>query len=591
MIRTLVLAGSQLAGYVDARLVRGLLWSALEALFAAIPSGIVAWMLLDVLRGAATPARAGWTAVALLACLGARIACARQAMPAIFSGACAMMGQARLRVADHLRRLPMGWFAGRRSGSLAATLASDLQVLEDIWAHFLGVFFGGLLVPLFLSGLLLWLDLRLGLVVLATLPVAFGLLMLGQHVLIAQSARLQAANAQGQAEVLDYVQGIAVVRTFEPRAEAGTRFGRLQAALADMRRQALAIELWPTPMIALFGFAVESGFALAVWFGAQRLGHTLAGETLLVFIVLSWPVFRQLHEVGVSFLLLRYAQEAMARIQGLLAEQALPEPACPREPQGHAIDLDGVHFGYAGAAGDAAVRGVTAHIPPRGLTAVVGRSGSGKTTLLHLVARLWDVDAGAVRIGGVDVREMGSEALHRQMAIVFQDVVLFSGTVRENLAVGRPSATHDEIVAAARLAEAHGFIERLPQGYDTPLGEGGAQLSGGERQRLSIARAFLKDAPILLLDEATASVDPSGAAQIQRALSSLVKDRTVVVIAHRLRSVVHADQILVLDAGRLVAQGRHEELLAQGGVYATLWEHQARAQQWQIGGNPSAEYE
>ncbi|MBB6558368.1 ATP-binding cassette subfamily B protein [Acidovorax soli] len=583
MIRTLVLAGHELAGYTDKRLRRGLRWSVAESLFAAVPFGIVAWLLLDVLRGTGSVQRAGGAALVLLACLVVRIACARRAMPTIFSGAYAMMGQARLRVADHLRRLPLGWLAGRRSGSLAATLAADMQLVEDIWAHFLGVFFGGLLVPAFLSVLLLWLDWRLGLAVLATLPLAFGLLVVGQRVLIAQAGKLQAANAHGQAEVLDYVQGIAVVRAFEPAGEGGATFQRLATALAAMRRQALAIELWPTPLVALFGCAVESGFALAVWLGAQRLGSTLSGEMLLVFAVLSLPVYRQLFEVGLSFLLLRYAQEAMQRIRDLLAEPALPEPAEPQAPQGHAIELADVRFGYGGGEGEPVLHGISAHIPERSLTAVVGRSGSGKTTLLHLVARLWDVDAGAVRIGGVDVRAMGSELLHRQVAMAFQDVVLFSGTVRENLAIGRPGATHEEIVAAARLAEAHGFIERLPEGYDTPLGEGGARLSGGERQRISIARALLKDAPIVLLDEATASVDPSNAAQIQRALSTLVRDRTVVVIAHRLRSVVHADQILVLDGGRLVEQGRHAELLARGGVYATLWQCQQQTRQWQIG--------
>lgn len=588
MIRTLVLAGHELAGYTDERLRRGLRWSVAESLFAAVPFGIVAWLLLDVLRGSGSVQRAGAAALVLLACLVVRIACARRAMPTIFSGAYAMMGQARLRVADHLRRLPLGWLAGRRSGSLAATLAADMQLVEDIWAHFLGVFFGGLLVPAFLSVLLLWLDWRLGLAVLATLPLAFGLLVVGQRVLIAQAGKLQAANAHGQAEVLDYVQGIAVVRAFEPEGEGGATFQRLAAALAAMRRQALAIELWPTPLVALFGCAVESGFALAVWLGAQRLGSTLSGEMLLVFAVLSLPVYRQLFEVGLSFLLLRYAQEAMQRIRGLLAEPALPEPDEPQVPQGHGIELAGVSFGYGGAQGEPVLHGISARIPERSLTAVVGRSGSGKTTLLHLVARLWDVDAGAIRIGGVDVRTMGSELLHRQVAMAFQDVVLFSGTVRENLAIGRPGATHEEIVAAARMAEAHGFIERLPQGYDTPLGEGGARLSGGERQRISIARALLKDAPIVLLDEATASVDPSNAAQIQRALSTLVRDRTVVVIAHRLRSVVHADQILVLDGGRLVEQGRHAELLARGGVYATLWQCQQQAQQWQLGGGATA---
>jgi len=580
-----MLAGRELAGYTDARLKRGLAWSVAEAVFAAIPFVLIYLLLVDVLHDEVSLPRTAWIAGAMLLCLSARVACAARAMPAIFSGAYAMMGQARLRVADHLRQLPMGWFASQRSGGLAATLAADLQQVEDIWAHFLGVFFGGLIVPLLLSVFLLWLDWRLGLLVVATLPCAFALLVLGQRVLIAQAGKLQAANAHGQAEVLDYVQGIAVIRAFESAGGAARTFSRLRDALTAMRRRALAIELWPAPLLALFGFAVETGFALAVWFGAHRLGTSLSGDTLLLFAVLSLPVYRQLFEVGLSFLQLRYAQQSMTRIRALLREQRLPEPVVPREPEDHDIVLDSVRFGYAGAGeqAEAVVEGISATIAQSSLTAIVGHSGSGKTTLVNLIARLWDVNGGAIRIGGIDLRDIGTELLHRHIGMVFQDVVLFSGSVLDNLRIGKADATRDEVIAAARLAQAHDFIERLPRGYDTPLGENGTRLSGGERQRLSIARALLKDAPILLLDEATASIDASGAAQIQSALSALVRNRTVVVIAHRLRSVRHADLILVLEAGRLVEQGRHDELLALDGVYARLWRCQTEARRWRVG--------
>ncbi|MDZ4360198.1 MAG: ATP-binding cassette domain-containing protein [Variovorax sp.] len=201
---------------------------------------------------------------------------------------------------------------------------------------------------------------------------------------------------------------------------------------------------------------------------------------------------------------------------------------------------------------------------------------------MHLIARLWDVKHGAIRIGGVDVREMGRDVLHRHVAMVFQDVVLFSGSVLHNIRIGRPDAMREQVAEAARRAQAHDFIARLPQGYDMMIDEGGASLSGGERQRISIARALLKDAPILLLDEATASVDPSAEADIQRALSELVRERTVVVIAHRLRSVRHADRILVMEKGRLVESGGHDELLARGGVYARLWWRQKGVGTWRL---------
>jgi ATP-binding cassette subfamily B protein len=579
MIADLMLAGRELAGTTDPRVARGLRLSVLEAVFAAAPFPLLYLLLLDVFQGRVDVMRTLWIAAGMAVLLVARIAASMRAMPAIFTGAYAMMGQARLRVADHLRQLPLGWFATTRSGSVSASLAADLALVEDLWAHFLGVFFGGLLMPLFLSLFLVWLDWRLGLVVLATLPCAFALFAGAQRVLVAQSRRLTAASAHGNAEVLDYVQGIAVVRSF---GRGGPAFERVRSALAAIRRAALSLELWPAPLVSAFGFAVEIGFVVAVWFGVQRLAAgSLAPETLLLFAVLSLPVYRQLFEVGLSFLMLRYAQESLARIRALLAQPALPEPQQPRAPHGHDIELDAVDFRYDGQA-QAALHGVSLRIAARSLTAIVGPSGSGKTTLVHLVARLWDVGAGAIRVGGVDVREIGTDNLHRHVGMVFQDVVLFSGSVLDNLRVGRPDASRDEATAAARLAEAHAFIERLPQGYDTPLGENGARLSGGERQRLSIARALLKDAPILLLDEATASVDPSAEAAIQRALSTLVRDRTVVVIAHRLRSVRHADLIVVLDAGRVVEQGRHDDLVAAGGVYARLWQCQQASHEWRI---------
>ncbi|CUJ77886.1 Lipid A export ATP-binding/permease protein MsbA [Achromobacter sp. 2789STDY5608628] len=476
----------------------------------------------------------------------------------------------------------MGWFARQRDGDLAARLTSDLDMVESIWSHFLGVFVTGLAMPCFLLLFLAWLDGPMALWVAAVMPLAALAMAWTQRVARRPGERMFAANETAQAALAEYVAGVPVWRGFGRHGQA---WRRLRGILDEQLAAVTAVESRPAPWLALFGFVLEAGFVAVALAGAARLADASYGpQQLLLFLVVALPLYRQLFEVGLSTLLLRFAQRAMQRIEDILRQPPLPEPACPSLPQGQDFELRDVSFAYDG--GEPVLAGVSCRIPANGLTAIVGRSGAGKTTLAHLLARLWDVTAGSIRLGGVDVRQLGTRALHERVAIVFQEVVLFSGSVRDNLLIGRPDATQAEIEAAARRAYAHDFIMALPQGYDTRLSENAESLSGGERQRLSIARALLKDAPILLLDEATASVDPSAQAEIQRAIGDLARGRTVVVIAHRLNAVQHADQILVLDGGRLCESGTHAELLARDGVYASMWHRQQRARGWRLQPSP-----
>ena len=284
----------------------------------------------------------------------------------------------------------------------------------------------------------------------------------------------------------------------------------------------------------------------------------------LMCIVMSFLVFGQIKLFGMGMAMLRLAVASIDRTLQTEAMEQMDEKGRAVSPKEHSIEFDNVHFSYENKE---ILHGISVKLPDKTTTAVIGPSGSGKTTLCNLVARFWDVDSGRVKIGGKDVREYTLESLMEQISMVFQNVYLFADTIENNIKFGKPDATHDEVVAAARKACCDDFIETLPGGYDTVIGEGGASLSGGEKQRISIARAMLKDAPIIILDEATANVDPENEDRLQKAREELTRNKPIIMIAHRLKTVRNADQILVVDDGRIVQRGRHEDLIEQKGIY------------------------
>lgn len=580
MIGELFTLGDRLAGRRDARMRRGLAFAFGEALATAAPYAMVLLFVRAALEHRLEASMTWKMTAGIAACVLLRTIFARGAMGNIFLAAHSQMGQARIRAADHLRKLPMGFFTQRRSGELASVLTTDVALVEDIWSHTIGLFAASFALPMLVGMGLCFLDWRLGIVILAALPVAFFVLSLTTPLFVRELDSVLEAAADVSARAVEYVQGIAVLRSF---GRHGAVYQRFVGAMERLRDALIRADVLPSPLLSAFGFVIEAAFVAVAYVGSTLvMRESLDPGVLLVFLVVTVGVTRQVAELGVALLLLRGAQRALGRVDRLLAEAPLAETKSGRTISRFGIEVDDVTFAYEEAN---VLTGVTTSFPERSLTALVGASGSGKSTLVHLVARLWDVPrgAGAIRIGGVDVRDVPFEELHRSIAMVFQDVVLFSGTVLENLLVGRPDATREEVEAAAKAARAHDFIRALPDGYDTVLGEGGGSLSGGERQRLSVARAILKDAPIVLLDEATASVDPSAESEIQRAIDELVARKTVVVIAHRLRTIRRAHRIVVLEWGKVVEQGTHEDLLAAKGVYAALWEEQERAKGWGLG--------
>ncbi|MFC9999104.1 ABC transporter ATP-binding protein [Nocardia sp. NPDC127526] len=483
------------------------------------------------------------------------------------------------RIGDHLARLPLGWFGADRTGRLTTSVAQGSMNIVAVPAHLMQPVISGAVTPAVVAAGMFVFDWRLG----AGLLIA-GLVLLATHTwaqeAIARSfGAIDDAAVESAGRVVEFAQCQPVLRAFG-RGEDGNRL--LDDALTGQRRAYGAMNRNAVSALLSFSVAVQAAFLALVALGvALALGGSLDAAALIALLVLITRFAGPLIELVDHSAALRMASEDIDRIDEVLAVPPLPEGQVAQPVSPGAVTFENVAFGY----GDRPIlRDITFDARPGTLTAVVGPSGAGKTTLLRLAARFWDTNSGTVRIGGVDVRDLTSEALMAQLAMVFQDVYLFDDTIEANIRLGRPDATAAEIHEAARLARVDEIIDRLPDGWNTRVGEAGVALSGGERQRVSIARALVKQAPIVLLDEATAALDPENEAAVADALRALARHRTVLVVAHRLHTVAAADQILVLDDGRITQHGTHDALLAEPGRYQDFWRERERAQGWRLTG-------
>ncbi len=490
----------------------------------------------------------------------------------------------RMQLANHLGQIPLGRIQDFGAGTLTKVLHDDVRALHVFVADSTPLYARAYAMPLATFAVLVWLDWRLAVAAICVLVCGFGVLALAMRNFPEMVRRYNDAREQVSAAVIEFVQAMPVVRTFDT---GHSTFGRFQRALDAY----LAVV---TEWYRGAGFSAR--FSLSV------LGPL---PTLLVLLWMgTWLVFRDTLDIStwLATLLIGVGMaEAMmpmmtlnhmvdktklsiARIREVLDEKTLPEPATPPGPAvaDASVAFEHVSFGYED--GSVALDDVTFHVAPGTVTALVGPSGAGKTTVARLIARFWDVGEGRVRIGGVDIREMETDALMGQIAMVFQDAFLFAGSVADNIRLGSEQATLDEVIEAAKIARAHEFITQLPKGYDTLAGDRGVLLSGGQRQRITIARAVLQNRPILVLDEATAFTDPENEAALIDALSSLMQGRTVIMVAHRLTTVRDANQILVFEAGRLAEAADHDALIEKGGVYARLWTSGDAARNWAVGG-------
>ncbi len=488
-----------------------------------------------------------------------------------------MAANKRIAIGERLKRVPMGYFNESSLGRITGIATTVLGNVEETASMVLVSTLTGFLNTLILIPMVFVFDIRIGAVFLAGIAVYLWVTAAMEEKSRMLAPKRQAAQASLVEAVLEQLHGMHVIKAFNLTGR-GDR--KMRDALAESERANLALERLFTPYVAAQELILRFFSILII--AAALYAHCTGTMSLLdvmMCMVFSFIAYQQLESAGSALSLLRVVCASIDEANETDAIPQLDESGIDIVPAHHDITFDRISFSYGERP---LLRDISAEIPERSLTAIVGPSGSGKTTLCHLIARFWDVDAGTIAIGGHNVKEYTLASLMAQISIVFQRVYLFRDTIENNIRFGRPQASRAEVITAAKKAACHDFIMQLPNGYETMVGEGGATLSGGEKQRISIARAILKDAPIIIFDEATANVDPENEDRLQQAIEALTQDKTVIMIAHRLNTVRNAAQILVVADGRIVQRGTHEELIAADGIYADFIAAREIAVGWRL---------
>lgn len=485
--------------------------------------------------------------------------------------------QKRIEIAEHMRYLPMGYFNQNSLGKITSVTTNTLEGLSDVATRVVMMTVQGFLTTGLITILVFLYDWRVGLVLLVGLV----LFLLPNTLMRWQVGKVSDDKYQADmdlvAVVLEYSQGIAEVKNYNLVNRSAKK---LSKAIEGKSQLDTKMTLVTSPYIALQGMVTKLTGLLMGFFSIYfYLNGSMELLVTIMMIVSGFMIYENLDGVGSFSSLLRIVDLSVDMVNQVLAIQPMDISGQYIEPKSSRIELRDVSFSYGNKK---IIDRVSLTIPEKTTTALVGPSGSGKTTLCNLIARFWDVDQGSISLDGHDVREYSYDSLIRNFSFVFQSVYLFEDTIANNIRFGKPEASQEEVIEAAKKAACHDFILSLPDGYDTKIGEGGASLSGGERQRISIARAIIKDAPIIILDEATANVDPENEEALMQAIQALTRDKTIIMIAHRLKTVEHADQILVLDQGRIVEQGKHQDLLAEQGIYSKFIQERKTAASWRI---------
>lgn len=565
------------AGMERANINKSVAVKFLNAVFHMLEVSAIYFVIVALTQGSAGN-DAAWTALAFMAVsiIGNAVTTAFSKNQQTHAGYF-MAANERIKIGNLLKGVPMGFFNENSLGEVTGVCTTVLGNIEMLVPMVLVDIMGGLIGTVVFTAMILIFEWRVGLVVAAGIFVYFLIVSSMEKKSAAIAPNAQKSQTALTSAVLEYVQGMGIVKSFNL---SGRGDKRSQDALEFNRKSNLDMEKLMTPYTIFQELVLQiAGIAMMFVSIFCWANGTMPVANALMCIVMSFLVFGQIKLFGMGMSMLRLASASIDRTLQTEGMEQMDEKGKAFSPKGHVIEFKNVHFSYENKE---ILHGIDVTLPDRTTTAVIGPSGSGKTTLCNLIARFWDVDSGSVKIGGKDVREYTLESLMEQISMVFQNVYLFADTIENNIKFGRPQATHAEVVEAARKACCADFIEALPDGYDTVIGEGGASLSGGEKQRISIARAMLKDAPIVILDEATANVDPENEDRLQKAIEELTRDKTIIMIAHRLKTVRNADQILVVDEGRIVQKGKHEELIGQEGIYADFVLGRKEAIGWKL---------
>ena len=559
------------------KFIRSIFLGVLKAIFEAMKIPAIAVTLHGVLSGDLTVQHILISfGIMLLSVAGNAFANYRSTMLQCEAGygTCA---DKRIEIAEHLKYLPMGYFNRNSLGYITSVATNSMEALADVATRVVMMVTQGILTTIFVVLMILLFDLRIGGIAVLGVLLYFAINSLLQKKSKTIAPLKDSSDRKLVEKVLEYVQGIAEVKAYNL---TGKKSRALNEAIDENSAANTKAEMAFVPIMFLQNLTAKLlGVVVAIISVAFYLNGTMELLNAVVMILAAFILFGALDTAGNYSALLRNVDLYVGKAQAVLNMPTMDIDGKDIIPSSYDIDVENAEFSYDKRK---IIDGISIHIPQHTTTAIVGPSGGGKTTLCHLISRFWDVDKGCVKLGGVDVREYSMDSLMRNFSFVFQSVYLFQDTIANNIRFGQPDAPMEKVIEAARKACCHDFIMALPDGYDTVIGEGGASLSGGEKQRISIARAIMKDAPIIILDEATANVDPESEQELTAAIEALTKEKTILMIAHRLKTVRHADNILVIDKGRIAQSGTHEQLMEQGGIYRRFVESREQAVGWKV---------